>query len=162
MKTIIVYYSMSGNTAWAAEQLAERLGADTLRLEPVKAYPDSGFKKFFWGGMHAVMAEKPLLEPYQFDRTAYERVILGFPVWASTFAPPLRSFVSEQREALRTKRVAAFACQSGSGAEKAFSKLCALLGVEQLEAGLVLIDPLTRPAPENGRRLDEFAEKLKN
>ena len=63
MKTIIVYYSMSGNTDWAAGELAERLGAEKLRLEPETAYPDSGFRKFFWGGKSAVMAEKPALEP---------------------------------------------------------------------------------------------------
>ena len=50
MKTAVVYYSMSGNTELAAERIAAVLGADLIRLTPVKAYPDKGFRKFFWGG----------------------------------------------------------------------------------------------------------------
>ena len=88
MKTIVVYYSLEGNTAYAAEKIAAALGADTLRLQPKKAYPSSGFQKFFWGGKSAVMAEKPALEPYAFRAEDYDCVILGFPVWAGnvTFA----------------------------------------------------------------------------
>ena len=145
MKTIIVYYSMSGNTDFAAREIAARLGADTLRIEPEKSYPDKGFKKFFWGGKSAVMAETPPLRPYRFAAEDYEQVILGFPVWAGTFAPPLRSFVRDNAAALAGKRVAAFACQSGAGAEKAFAKLEALLG-RPLYATLILVDPKAKPA----------------
>ena len=50
MKTAIVYYSLGGNTAYAAQLLAEGLDADLIAIRPVKAYPDTGFRKFFWGG----------------------------------------------------------------------------------------------------------------
>ena len=159
MNTVIVYYSMGGNTDWAARALAAELGADLLRLTPEKAYPDSGFRKFFWGGKSAVMAETPALRPYAFDGARYDRVILGFPVWASTFAPPLRTFLRDNAAALAGKRVAAFACQSGSGAEKAFAKLTALLG-RPLDATLILIDPKAKPAAENDAKLRDFAGKL--
>jgi hypothetical protein len=39
MKTLIVYYSMEGNTEYAAEKIASELGVETLRIEPLKAYP---------------------------------------------------------------------------------------------------------------------------
>ena len=45
MKTAIVYYSMSGNCEFAAKKIADITGADLIRIEPEKAYPDSGFKK---------------------------------------------------------------------------------------------------------------------
>ena len=136
MKTLIVYYSLEGNTQYAAERIAAAIGAETLRLAPEKAYPDSGFKKFFWGGKSAVMAEKPKLQPYEFDPAAWERIIIGFPVWAGNVTPPIRTFIKEND--LRGKRIAAFACQSGAGAEKAFAKLKAALGVSALEAEMVL------------------------
>ena len=148
---------MSGNTEWAAERIAARLGADLLRLEPLKAYPDKGFRKFFWGGKSAVMAETPKLEPYSFDASAYGRIIFGFPVWAGTFAPPLRTFIKENR--LEGKRFAAFACQSGSGAEKAFAKLSALMS-DSLEATLVLIDPKARPSADNELKITGFCASL--
>ena len=160
MNTIIVYYSMSGNTDWTARAVAERLGAALLRIEPETAYPDSGFKKFFWGGKSAVMAETPALKPYEFDPAAWEQVIFGFPVWAGNVTPPLRSFLREQGAALQGKRVAAFACQSGAGAEKAFGKLEALLG-RPLDARLILNDPKTKPDAGADEKLRDFCDRCK-
>ena len=159
MNTLIVYYSLEGNTAYAAGKIAEALGADTLRLVPVKAYPTGGFRKFFWGGKSAVMAETPALEPYRFDAAAYDRVVFGFPVWASNVAPPIRTFIKEN--SLKGRRIAAFACEGGSGAEKAFVKLRAALGIDSLEAEAVLIDPKARPNAENDRKISAFCAALK-
>ena len=51
MKTAIVYYSMSGNTKYVADKIAEGIKAsgevDIIRIKPEKAYPDKGAKKFF-------------------------------------------------------------------------------------------------------------------
>ena len=159
MRTAIVYYSMAGNTAWTAKKLAEGLDADLIEIRPVKAYPDKGIRKFLWGGKSAVMAETPALLPYSFDPAAYERLIFGFPVWAGNMAPPLRTFIRDND--LRGKTIAAFACESGSGAEKAMARLKAALGIGALEAEAVLIDPKARPDPENDRKLAAFCEKLK-
>ena len=158
MKTLIVYYSLEGNTAYAAEKIASALGSDTLRLEPVKAYPDSGFRKFFWGGKSAVMAETPELQPYGFSADVYDRIIFGFPVWAGNVTPPIRTFIKENR--LTGKHIAAFACESGAGAEKAFGKLKAALGIDRLDAELILIDPKAKPSAENEQKLNAFCEGL--
>ena len=158
MKTIVVYYSMSGNTDHAARAIAERLDAQLLRIEPEKAFPDSGFRKYFRGGKSAVMAETTALRPYEFCAEDLDRIVLGFPVWAGSIAPPLRTFLRDNAAALSGKRVAAFACQSGSGAEKAFSRLEGLLG-SALFARLVLIDPLKRPRAENDEKLRLFCEE---
>ena len=50
MKTLVVYFSLEGNTDYVAEMIKEKTGADLLRLVPKKAYHDKGFAKFFWGG----------------------------------------------------------------------------------------------------------------
>jgi len=160
MKTAIVYYSMSGNVKSVAEKLGEKLDADLIEIKPVKAFPDSGFKKFLWGGKSAVMGEKPALEPYSFNADKYDTVIIGSPVWASGFAPPVRTFLSDNKDKLLTKKLTAFFCQSGNGAEKAEKKMCALLGIECLSASLVLIDPLTKTNGENEEKINTFAEKI--
>ena len=72
--------------------------------------------------------------------------------------PPVRTFVKEND--LRGKRVAAFACQSGAGAEKAFAKLKAAAGIDALAAQLVLIDPKDKPSAENDAKLDAFCKSL--
>ncbi len=118
MKTLIVYYSLEGNTRWAAEKIAARIGADTLRLVPKAAYPDKGFKKFLFGGKSAVMKESPELEPYEVDITQYAQVVLATPVWAGTMAPPLRTFI--QREDLSGKRLALVASSMGGQSRQDF------------------------------------------
>ena len=158
MKTLIVYYSLEGNTEYSARQIASRLGAETLRIEPEKAYPNSGFSKFFWGGKSAVMAETPVLKPYRFDPSAWDLILFGFPVWAGNVTPPIRTFVRDND--LTGKRIAAFACESGAGAEKAFGRLKAALGIESLAGELILIDPKSKPSAGNEQKISAFCEKL--
>ena len=156
MKTVVVYYSMGGNVAWCAEKIAEKTGADVLRIEPEKAYPAHGFKKFLFGGKSALSAEAPKLAPYVFDAAAYDRVILGMPVWAGCVTPPMRTFIEENREALCGKSFAAFLCASG-GAGKVFDKTEELLG-SKLVAKVCLLDPKSRPKAENEEKLAAFCE----
>ena len=158
MKTLIVYYSLEGNTEYVANRIVETCGFDTLRLVPVKKYPDRGLKKFLWGGKSSKMAETPELEAYEFDAECYDRIVFGFPVWAGNITPPIRTFVKDND--LKGKRIAAFACQSVAGAEKAFDKLKAAVGIDKLEAELVLIDPKAKPNPENDQKIEDFCTML--
>jgi flavodoxin len=158
MSAIIVYYSLEGNSDYAAQKIASRIEADTLRLEPEKEYPKGGLKKFIYGGKSAVMSETPKLMPYEFNADAYDWIIFGFPVWASNIAPPLRTFIKENN--LKGKHFAAFACMSGGGADKAFIKLEKALGIDSLEEELVLIDPKTRPSSKNAIGIEDFCDEL--
>ena len=158
MKCIVVYYSLEGNTEYAAQKIAEITGAELLRLEPVKEYPATGFRKFFWGGKSAVMGEAPDLEPYTFHSEEYDCVIIGFPVWAGNVTPPIRTFVRDND--LKGKKIAVFACESGAGAEKAFDKLKALLKIDRFEAELILIDPKAKPDTANEEKIRNFCSML--
>ena len=160
MKKLIVYYSLEGNTEYAANRIKDRTGADLLKLVPKKAYHDKGFAKFFWGGKSAVMAEKPELEAYEVNLTEYDQVIFGFPVWASNFTPPIRTFIEENKEALKGKRFAAFACQSGGGAEKALAKLAKSIGIDAFERTVILIDPRTKKNESTDAQINSFCDAL--
>ena len=103
------------------------------------------------------MAEKPKLKPYRFDAGIYDTIIFGFPVWASNITPPLRTFLSDNN--LKAAKYAAFACQSGSGAERAFGKLKECLG-HDLTGTLILIDPKDKPDPAKDLQIDEFCRAL--
>lgn len=160
MGKLVVFYSLEGNTEYIADKICEKTGADKLRLVPKKAYKSKGFSKFIWGGKSAVMAEAPELEPYSVDLDSAEEVIFGFPVWASTITPPIRTFVNENKDKLLGKKICVFACQSGNGAPKAIEKLRELLGIDSFAAQAVFIDPKARPSEENEKILIEFTEKL--
>ena len=160
MSTAIIYYSLNGNSEMVAEKLAAKLDADIIRLEPDKAYPDRGAKKFLWGGKSAVMGEMPVLKPYEFDASKYDKIILGFPVWASRPAPPLCTFLNEHKGQIKGKKISAFACQSGNGARKAFDRIKNQIGIDAFEAELILIDPKTRVNADNDKKIDSFCENL--
>lgn len=163
MRTAIVYYSMTGNTKYVADKIADRIRTagevDIIRIESKKAYPDKGAKKFFWGGKSAVMGETPALQPYEFDVEKYDRIILGTPVWASTFTPPLRTFIHENL-GVKGKKMAVFICFSGGGAEKAIDKMKKCIGIEKFEAELILIDPKENVKEEDNAKIAEFCSAL--
>ncbi len=159
MKTAVVYFSLTGNTDFAAKRIAENLHASLVRLEPEKAYPDSGFRKFFWGGKSAVMGETPALTNKPIRLADYDCVVLGTPVWAGTFAPPLRTLIRANAGAWREKRIAAFVC-SGGGPGKALDELKAELDVPSFAASLSLIDPKSRPDRANERKIMDFCAEV--
>ncbi len=161
MKTAIVYYSLSENTKYVADVIAScgDNSCDMIRLKPKKAYPDKGFKKFFWGGKSAVMGDMPELESYSFDADLYDQIIFGTPVWAGTFTPPLRTFISENPK-VKQKKIAVFMCMSGAGAEKALAKLKEYLGVPSFVAELVLIDPKDKKNENNMNKINAFCKML--
>ena len=160
MKKAIVYYSMSGNTEYVANYISKKVDADLIRIEPKKEYPNKGLKKFLWGGRSAVMGETPELENYEFDSDKYDCIIFGTPVWASSFTPPIRTFINENKEKLKGKKIAAFVCYMGAGADKTIEKLKQILDIQNISAELKLIDPKDKKSEEKDRKIEEFCEDV--
>ncbi len=158
MNKIVIYYSMLGNTYYVAERIRKETGADLLRISPEKAYPDKGFRKFYWGGKSAIMAEKPKLLPYEIDLKQYDLIIFGTPDWASNFVPPLRTFIEENRKALEGKKIAAYVCCSGAGGNKVLNKLKDFIGIEAFETEAVFIDPKERK--NNEEEISDFCKSI--
>ncbi len=159
MKTLIVYFSLDGNTEYMAERIGEHLDAGVLRIDPVKKYRGKGFIKILLGGKDAVTGAKPALTPYDPQLENYDRVVIGFPVWASTFAPPVKTFIAENRDGLREKSLSAFCCEAGNGGEKALHELSEFIG-KDLVSKAVFIEPKKRPSEETEEKLSEFLKEL--
>jgi flavodoxin len=124
MKTAVIYYSYNGNSAQVAEILKAELNADIFRIETLDSKKRKGLSLMFWGGGQVVMGKKPPLKPLSVDISAYDLVILGTPVWASSPTPALVSFLS--KNSIAGKKIALFCCHAG-GMDKALDKLKALL-----------------------------------
>lgn len=160
MKDLVIFYSLEGNTEYVAEKIREKTGADVLKLIPKKKYRDKGFSKFVWGGFSTLMAEKPELNETDTDLSQYDRIIIGFPVWASSFAPPIRTFVEDNKDVLNEKKLVAFACQTGNGAEKAFDKLAKLIGVGSFERTEIFYDPKSKADTQKDLQIEQFCSYL--
>ena len=58
------------------------------------------------------------------------------------------------------KKLAAFACFSGGGAQKAIDRLKSAIGVEKFDAELILVDPKDKPSAENDEKISAFCAAL--
>ncbi len=158
-KILVVYYSLEGNTKLIAENVARAINADVMRLSPVKDLHAKGGAKFFWGGKQVLMHQKPKLKPLDKDPLNYDVIFIGTPVWASTFAPAIRSFFASVK--IQGKKVAFF-CTSGSGNTKTLANLKKMLspGGNQILGGIELQEPLTHNIEKAVNQAVEWATKL--
>jgi len=158
MKTLVAFYSLEGNTDFIAHIIAEKLGADLIKLEPVKPYPTKGFKKFFIGGMSAVRKATPKLKTENIDTAAYDNIVLGSPVWAGTFAPPLNTLLKKQ--GIKGKKLAFFLCSGGGDVAKCLTNLKTALDGNTFVGEIDFMEPLKNGKEEAGHKAAVWAETL--
>lgn len=126
MKSIVIYYSLTGNTSLVAKMIAEKIGADLIKLKPEKEIPSTGSGKYFWGGKSVMFNEKPKLLNDNLNLEGYDTLVIGTPIWAGSFTPPINTFLSEYE--IKDKRIFLFATHSpGTKTEKCFIKMKAKL-----------------------------------
>ena len=159
MKKLIVYYSLTGNCDYVAEKISKNIDADVVKLIPKKLYPDKGFKKYFWCGKSAVMNEEVELEKYNIDFDKYNQIIFGTPVWAGTFAPPLRTFINDNKKQIINKKISLFVCCGGGNTDKTINRLKELLELDEFDETLILVDPKDKPNIDNDKKIDNFCKK---
>jgi flavodoxin len=121
-KTLLVFYSVSGNTRAVARELAASLSCDTDEILDVKrrSTPLGALRSV----IEAVLKKEPAIKPPTRDPRDYDLIILGGPVWASRVASPLRTYVNSYRD--RFQNVALFCTYMGSGQDKMLSELATL------------------------------------
>ncbi|URZ03122.1 flavodoxin family protein [Clostridium felsineum] len=153
MKNLIVFYSLEGHTRFIANIIESIVKADLLELKPEKEVPKTGFKKYLWGGKSAIFKEKPTLKNKIPDIKEYDNIIIGTPVWAGTYAPPVNTFIADTL--IKGKNIAFFACHGGGDAKKCFDKL-----TEELKDNTVLgtID-FKEPTDEDKENITKEIEK---
>ena len=68
-KILVVYYSLDGNTQYAADQIQDITGADLEQLIPEKEPTRKGFRKYAEGGFTALVHYKPRIRKLKHDRS---------------------------------------------------------------------------------------------
>jgi flavodoxin len=92
MKTLIIYYSFSGNNEVLALELQKRLDCDVQKI--VELRHRKGIDIFF----DLIFKRTPKIGKSNFKLQQYDRSILIAPIWAGKIASPLRSFIEQERE----------------------------------------------------------------
>lgn len=124
-KSLVLYYSWSGNTRKIAELIARETGADLRELQPENAYSQN-YDNVLTQAKREIQGKwYPALRPIDMDWSAYETIYLGTPNWWSTMAPPVASFLNEVMPT--EKSIAPFCTHGGGGAghiAKDVAKFC--------------------------------------
>ncbi|QHQ62435.1 flavodoxin [Anaerocolumna sedimenticola] len=158
MKTLVVFYSLGGYTKYISEILAKELEADILELKTKNVYPQSGFKKFFFGGKSVIFKEEPELTNEKIDLKPYENIIIGTPVWAGKYAAPFNTFIKQY--SFEGKNVAVFACHIGGGADKCLRLIKKALKNNHFIGQTDFVNPLMKNKEKNLRKAINWARSL--
>ena len=90
-KTLIIYYSRTGNTRAVCERLAKEIDADIVEIKDLK---NRMSKLGIIGGMfRTILSMRTKIFPEKIDMTDYSNVILSSPIWAAKVAPALRTAI---------------------------------------------------------------------
>ena len=107
MKSVIVYFTHSGNTELAAKQVAEVTGAKMIRLLPEQPYSSEDVnwvnKQSRCTREHLNRSLRPAIKPIDIDFTKVDTVFVGFPIWWHEEPAVIRTFFDNYGEQWKEK-----------------------------------------------------------
>jgi flavodoxin len=116
---LVVYYSMTGNTARVARDIAKRTGAD---LESIRdRQHGTGFFGFIKASFDALRGATVDVSPILRDPAEYALTIIGTPVWVGSLTPAVRSYLQKTRG--KNARVAFFVTSGNTDVARVLPKL---------------------------------------
>jgi flavodoxin len=115
MKTLVIYYTRSGNAKFMAETIAAELGADIEEVIDLKNR--QGKLAFLPAGRDAMRGKETEIAQTKRTPTDYDLIIIGQPVWAGNPTPSIRTYLNKND--MSGKKVALFfSDSSGQAVEK--------------------------------------------
>jgi flavodoxin len=159
MRTLVVYYSKTGNTKVVAEMIAKAMSADVERLVETQA-KRGGLLGYLRSGGDAMRGRKSVIAVPKTRATDYDLIVVGSPVWGWDLAPAVRTYLSEADTA--TKRVALFCTMGSSGEAKTFRSMKGLLSQAQVIAELAIRQDALKAQAALRARIDEWVETIRS
>ena len=138
-KTLVAYYSATGNTKAVAEMIAETLGADTFEITPAEPYTSEDLnwtddssrvsQEYSDPSLRTVELTADTVENWE----SYDTVFIGYPIWWGIAAWPVSSFVAANDFAGKT--VIPFCTSASSGLGESDELLTELAGSGNWQQG---------------------------
>lgn len=138
-KTLVVYFSGSGNTKRVAEDIAAATGGTLFELVPVTPYTSADLSWTTAGSRvnrehdDESLRDIPLVTttPENFDE--YDTVFIGYPIWWGIAAWPVNNFVKYND--FTGKTVIPFATSANSGMGQSGTLLAEMAGTGNWQEG---------------------------
>lgn len=126
-KTLVVYFSCTGNTAQIASYIAEIKNADLLEIEPQKPYTSEDLSKNETS--RAYIEQHSNINDVKIKTTDvsladYTTVYIGYPIWYGKAPRCICTFLAEND--LSSKTVVAFCTSNESDIDESLAELKAL------------------------------------
>ena len=139
-KTLVVYYSATGNTEAVANYIADATGGDLFELEPAEPYTDEDLN---YNDENSRVSQEHADESLRnvelvaatvegFDE--YETVFVGYPVWWGVAAWPVNQFV--ENNDFTGKTVIPFCTSASSGLGESGALLAEIAGTGDWQEGM--------------------------
>lgn len=138
-KTLVVYFSASGNTAEVAEYIAAETGGDLFEIEPVNTYSANDLN---WSDPESRVCyehDDPDQRNVELVTTdvenwdSYDTVFIGYPIWWGIAAWPVDNFVKEND--FSDKTVIPFCTSASSGIGESGELLAEMAGTGNWQNG---------------------------
>lgn len=138
-KTLVVYYSASGNTENVSNVIAKTLGADLFELEPVEPYSNDDLN---WTNDDSRVTrehenederEVELVSATVDNWSEYDTVFIGYPIWWGIAAWPVDEFI--ETNDFTGKTVIPFATSASSGMGQSGELLAEMAGTGDWQEG---------------------------
>lgn len=123
MKTLVVFYSRTGNTKKMGELIAQKLHADIDEIIDLKNR--KGILGFIFGGRDAMKEYLTKITTTK-NPANYDLIIIGTPIWAGSSTPAFRTYLTENKNNI--KKAALFVTAGGEGPQKTVTILENILG----------------------------------
>jgi len=127
MKSLVVYYSLTGKTKLVAQTIAEALNATLVEITERRPIPIPFV--FLSGGFRALTNRGSKINPVDVDLKQYERIFIGSPTWGSRPAPAVNSFIYQTN--FEGRSVVPFFTMGGDNAEGALANITAKIEKSQ-------------------------------
>lgn len=138
-KTLVVYYSATGNTENVANYIATATGGDLFELEPAEPYSDADLN---WTDDNSRVVREhddeslrdiELVADTVENWDSYDTVFIGYPIWWGIAAWPVNGFI--EANDFTGKTVIPFCTSSSSGLGESGELLAEMAGTGDWQEG---------------------------
>lgn len=118
-KTLVVYYSRSGNTQAVAGHIQKLTGADIFQVETVKSYPEDHQETVDIAKEEKNNNARPEIKGKINNIDSYKTIYIGFPIWHGTYPMAIATFMETYN--LEGKTVIPFCTHGSGGVDQGFT-----------------------------------------
>lgn len=156
MKSLVVYYSRSGNTRFAAEKIAQEIGGDIEEIIDKKRR--KGPLGFLICGFDATRGRVTQIGEIKKSPRDYDLIIVGTPMWNKRITPAVRTYLKNNN--FSEKKVALFCTSLGSQSDRVFKNFKELMQ-ECSFVGELALPHAQKDREDTVKKISDWSKNLK-